>query len=169
MRRRVLVIRHAHSTANDEGQAPGMTAADLAFANQNAGLSKRGEEQCAALAPQLAFALSIAKTPVAHSHLARTRLTAELVGFRKLRADHALDEVDYTSDMDLATLRARLRRNDIPQVALRAADWTLRNAPRENVWITHGLLIAGLSIVLGVANQYKRPVPSQCEARYLTL
>jgi broad specificity phosphatase PhoE len=165
-----MVIRHAHSTANDSKQEPGMSATDLAFANQSAGLSERGMKQCAELAQRLSRQLDLKATRVARSYFVRTQMTAELVGFRKdlIRPDHALDEVEYEEDMDLETLRSMLRQNRIPDVALRAARETLRHAPSEGVWITHGLLIAGLSIVLDVTHQYPRLVPLQCEVRTLT-
>lgn len=70
--------------------------------------------------------------------------------------------------MELGTLRAMLRQNQIPPIALKAAEVTLRQAPSEGVWVSHGLLIAGLCTVLGVADRYERPVPRQCEVRQLT-
>lgn len=147
-----------------------MTAEDLAFANRSAELTPRGEAECSQLAAILPveYDVNIRNTRVAVSEFVRTQQTARLLGFqKKLTLPHGeLNEVDH--NMELGALRAMLRQNKIPPIALRAAEATLGQAPSEGVWVSHGLLIAGLCTVLGIADQYERPVPRQCEVRRLT-
>jgi len=142
---------------------------DLAFANRSAGLTPRGETECRQLATVLSreYDVNTRNTRVAVSEFARTQQTARLVGFRKaLTLPYSeLNEVDH--GIALGTLRAMLRQNRIPPIAMRTAEATLRQAPSEGVWVTHGLLIAGLCTVLGVVDQYERPVSRQCEVRQL--
>lgn len=146
-----------------------MTAGDLAFANRSAKLSPKGEAQCKQLATALPteYGISVYDTRVAVSKYERTQQTAKLLGFRNdlTKPYDELDEVDHGMELDV--LRAMLRQNQIPRVALEAARATLRQPPPEDIWITHGLLTAGLCIVLGIADQYERPVPRQCEVRRL--
>lgn len=167
--RTILAIRHAHSTANGEKVPAGLSADDLAFANQSAGLTQRGVEECARLAPTLRTrGIDPHRVDVAVTEYARTRQTAERLGFPKARimVRPEINEVDHGMDLDV--LRAMLRRNEVPRVAVMAAERLLRTPPKENVWVTHGLLIAGMCIVLGTADGYERPVPRQCEVRRLT-
>ena len=51
-------------------------------------------------------------------------------------------------DMPEAELTAMLALGLVPDEALNAADRILRNPPEESSWISHGLLIAGLTAVL---------------------
>lgn len=163
-------MRHAHSTANETDAPLGMTAEDLAFANRSAKLTDKGETQCLKAATFLPaqYGITVTSTRVAVSEYVRTYQTAELVGFHEdlIKRYSQLDEVDH--GMDLAALREMLGQNQIPSIALRAAEAVLHTPPPEGLWITHGLLIAGLCIVLGTAGQYERPVPRQCEVRQLT-
>jgi hypothetical protein len=166
--RTVWVIRHAHSTANTTEASASMTAEGLAFANQSAGLTERGAIECHTLSSFLPEKYGIVPswTTVAVSEFSRTQLTAELLGFKKRTSYPELNEVDHGMALDV--LRGMLRQNQVPPVALTAARKTLDQPPAEDVWVTHGLLIAGLCTLLGTANQYERPVPRQCEVRQLT-
>lgn len=146
------------------------TKEDLALADRSAELTDKGEAQClkAAALLRTEYRLTISHTKVALSEFVRTQQTAKLVGFQDVLTTiyPQLNEVKY--GMKLAVLRALLRDNKIPSIAPRAAEALLRSAPPEGVWITHGLLIAGMCTLLGVADQYERPVPRQCEVRRLT-
>jgi hypothetical protein len=169
----ILAIRHGHSTANVAEIPSAMTAEDLAFANRSAGLTKRGEAECIQLAAALSieYGIDTSTTHVAVSEFKRTNQMTKLLGFREeeewTKPYRVLNEVDH--EMELDVLRAMLRRNEIPAIALQTAEATLERSPKEKVWITHGLLIAGLCIVLDIADQYERLVPRQCEVRQLTL
>lgn len=167
----VKVIRHAHSTAND-ANVPEGSAADLAFANRNAEISDRGKGQCVAFARTLReHGIDVKRTPVAVSEYTRTKQTALLLGFPEelIKVYPVLNEVDY--GMDLTALRESLRKNEIPPIAFAAVRKStlkvLQNQPPEKIWITHGLLIAGLTH--WVEAEYERLVPRQCEMRYLPL
>lgn len=168
--RTILVIRHGHSTANEPGVPTAKTAEDLAFANQLAELTPRGENECAELAGVLftEYGIDARSTRVAVSEFVRTKQTAKQLGFSESLTTpyFALNEVDH--GMELGALRAMLRQNQIPRFAEQAAEAALRRAPTEDVWVTHGLLIAGLCTVLGTDHLYDRPVPRQCEVRRLT-
>src|SRR6266496_742944 len=152
--RTVTLIRHAHSVANVTEAPASMPAEDLAFANRSAGLTERGENECRHLAPQLPirYGINPSETPVAVSTFERPKLTAVRLGFVTIRAYSELDEVDY--GMNLEELRAQLRENLIPRVAIEAARATLAQAPDEDVWITHALLIGGICIELGIVDRY---------------
>jgi hypothetical protein len=147
-----------------------MTTENLAFANRSAELTSRGEAECSELATILPaqYGVNAHDTRAAVSEFVRTKQTAKLLGFRErlTKPYSELNEVDH--NMELDTLRAMLRRNQIPPIALRAAEAALRQAPTEGVWVSHGLLIAGLCTILSAADQYERPVPRQCEVRRLT-
>src|SRR6266702_3941465 len=150
--RTIVVIRHARSTANTAEVPSDMTAEDLAFANRTAELNDEGNDQCLKLAPVLLtmYGIRVNRTRVAVSTFVRTQQSAKRLGFREslTEAYPQLDEVDH--GIELGALRAMLRRDEIPPIALRSAEATLRQAPKENVWMTHGLLIAGLCAVLDV-------------------
>ena len=166
--RTVTLIRHAESTANKTSAPAAMSAEDLAFKNRSAGLTDEGELQCVelALALQTDHGIYPPETPVAVSNYERTRLTAKKLGFLTINTYPEIDEVEH--NMDLEELRTQLRRNEIPTIAVEAGRSALKQAPSEDVWIAHGLLIAGICIELGTANQYDRPVPEKCEVRYIT-
>lgn len=168
--RTILVLRHAHSTANVTEVPSTITAEDLAFANKSAGLTKRGEDESDKLAIviPLKYGIHTDSAHVAVSEFKRTQQTAKRLGFQDdlITSYPELNEVEH--DMALGTLRTMLRQNQIPPVALRTADATLQQSPKEGIWVTHGLLIAGLCAVLGTIDKYERAVPRQCEVRWLT-
>ena len=55
------------------------------------------------------------------------------------------------------------------RIALKAAELILESPPEERVWVTHGLVIASLCEVLGIANQFEHFVPKFCEIRELPI
>ena len=167
--RTVWVIRHAQSYANLPQEAGASEPVDLAFANRTSKLTPRGIRECGELKPVLSKEYGIVphKTPAAISTFVRTRETATLLGFKKLKDYSQLDEVEH--GMDIEVLRAMIRKGNIPEVAMRTARKTLEDPPREDVWVAHGLLIAGLCIELGIERQFKRKNPGHCEVRQLTL
>ncbi len=164
------MIRHGRSTANDAEVPSGMTAEGLAFANKHAELTPKGEGQCDQLATVLPvdYKVDAYNTCVATSEYVRAQQTTRRLGFRESLTTYypQLNEVDHGMEVD--TLRAMLGQNKIPSIAIQAAEEALRQPPTEGVWVSHGLLIAGMCIVLGTIDQFDRPVPYQCEVRRLT-
>lgn len=164
--RRVILIRHAQSTANITDTPDSMTAGELAFLDRAAGLTELGEEQCRLLAPRLLgeYGIEPPTTLAAVSTYQRPKLTAKLLGFLVNPEPYSqLDEVAH--GMSTRGIRERIRAGQIPDIAVEAGITALEQAPKEEVWITHGLLIAGICIALGIVDQFERPVPRQCEVR----
>ena len=159
----ILVGRHGLSGANNRNNI-----GTLAFASEQAPLMDDGRVQARNMGEQfeVKFGVDPASTPVATSELTRTRQTAEEAGFVAITAYSCLDEIRH--DMDLRELRAMLDRGELPPVAIVMAEETLANPPKENVWISHGLRIAGLCAVLGV-HQDERLIPRFCEIRELPI
>lgn len=154
----ILVIRHGLSEANNRES--------LAFGSSTASLMDKGREQARQLGHLLStkYALSTAATAVATSRLQRTQETAREAGFLNLSTYSVLDEVEH--GMELTILREALDKKQLPAAAVEVAQAVLEDPPRESVWITHGLVIAGLCQVLGVC-QDARFIPRFCEIREL--
>jgi hypothetical protein len=160
----ILAIRHGLSEANNRDNV-----GTLAFAAKDAPLMETGKEQARERAAGLArdYGVDPRITPVAVSHLLRTQETAQVMGFQpdRITPYELLNEVEH--GMEGVALRAMLNDGQLPQTALYAAEAILRQPPSESVWITHGLIIAGLSHVLGVSHQFERLIPRFCEVREL--
>jgi broad specificity phosphatase PhoE len=162
----ILVVRHALSEANNRDNV-----GTLAFAAEGAPLMDKGEDQAREGAMKLRdmYGVTPATTSVAVSHLLRTRQTALVMGFpeERITAYRLLDEVAH--GMEGITLRAMLDGGELPPAAFKAAEALLAQPPAERVWVTHGLVIAALSNVLGVSGRYERLIPRFCEVRELPL
>ena len=106
---------------------------------------------------------------VAISNSSWTRLTAEAAGFK----DDGMTAYGYLDDvaqgMERSVLHALLKAGKLPKAAIRRAKEILTDPPQESVWISHGLVIAGLCEVLGVTADFERPVPQFCEVRVLDI
>lgn len=170
--RTVTLIRHAHSKAN-EADSSNLTGEGLAFANRSAGLTDEGKLQCQELELLLRTRHGVipAKTKVAVSTFERTRLTAVELGFVIINPYAQLDEVD--PGLPIEKYRRYVEgHHRLPEVSLRAAiaaaEVVLENPPEEEVWISHGLLIAGICSILEIGQQYDRLNPEQCEVREIT-
>ena len=164
--RRVTLIRHAHSVANTMDAPGSMTEGELAFVNRAAGLTELGVQQCHNLASCLSseYGINPSTTIAAVSTYERPKLTAELLGFIVNPTPYSqLDEVAH--GMSTRRIRELVRANQIPHIAVEAGRLALEQAPEEHGWVTHGLLIAGICIELGIVEQFERPVPRQCEVR----
>ncbi|MDB5163920.1 MAG: hypothetical protein JWS12_538 [Candidatus Saccharibacteria bacterium] len=159
----VLVIRHGLSEANNRNNV-GM----LAFASKDAPLMEQGRQQARELTAILRIEHDIdtAKTPVATSELLRTQQTAEEAGFTNISIYPVLNEVAH--GIALPGLREMLDQKKLPDVALQAAHAILENPPAEDIWVTHGLVIASLCQVLDVARE-DRFIPRFCERRELPI
>ena len=159
----ILAIRHGLSHANNRDNI-----GTLAFASEQARLMCDGYHQARAMGKLLidTYDIDVAHTPVAASRLLRTQQTAVAAGFLELYCYPQLDEVKH--GMDLLELRTTLDSGKLPPAAIAAAEQTLANPPRQDIWITHGLRIAALCAVLGV-HQNERLIPRFCEVRELPI
>lgn len=159
----VLVARHGCSEANNRNNV-----GTLAFANEQAPLMDIGREQSRQMGLTLCrtFGVTPQKTAVATSLLARTQETASEAGFTDLYPYTVLNEDIH--HLQLAELREMLDRGILPHSALETAEKVLQNPPQEKVWITHGLVIAGLCKVLDMYND-ARLIPKFCEIRELPI
>jgi len=160
----ILVIRHGLSEANNRDNV-----GTLAFAAKDAPLMDKGKEQARERAARLPsdYDINPQTTAVAVSDLLRTRETAEVMRFQSITPYESLNEVGH--GMEGAALRAMLDAGQLPPAALHAAEAILRQPPSQGVWITHGLVIAGLSHVLGINHGFERLIPRFCEVRELPI
>jgi phosphohistidine phosphatase SixA len=155
----ILVVRHGLSDANNRES--------LAFGQAEAGLMLRGRDQAAALGSRLhrEYNIDPKETNVAVSEFRRTYETATRAGFNRLIVYPTLNEVSH--GMELVDLRMSLDEGRLPSVAIENAVSILENPPDETVWVTHGLVIAGLCAALGIY-QSERLIPQFCEVRKLS-
>jgi len=156
----VLIARHAFSEANN-GESE-------AFGHADARLMPAGRLQAKGMGRYLteAFGVDVAETAIATSALFRAPETAIEAGFRNITITPLLNEVvsGLTEDEYKAAKEAR----EVPQCVREAALRVLDSPPRENIWVAHGLLIAGLCDILQVA-QDQRFIPRFCEVRELPI
>ncbi len=158
----VLVVRHGLSEANNRNNL-----GNLAFASKDAPLMAKGRIQARSLGERLRTKhFAGIDSIVATSELLRTKETANFAGFVATHPYESLNEVEH--GVDLAALREMLDRKVLPIPAIEAAEALLNNPPTEDIWFTHGLVIAGLSQVLGIA-QDERFIPKFCEVRELPI
>lgn len=112
------------------------------------------------------YGIDVSETPVAVSELRRSQETAFFAGFKRLVVYTSLNEIDH--GLNLPDLRAMLDAGQLPAMANEGAAAILEDPPVEPVWITHGLVIAGLCAVTGI-DQGSRLIPRFCEIRELPL
>jgi hypothetical protein len=156
----VLAIRHGLSLANDRNS--------LAFAAGEAPLMEEGKQQARHLGSVLGevHGIKVAEAPVAVSELRRSQETAHEAGFKTLVVKSSLNELMH--DMDRTGFRNMIAAGRLPSIATEGAQALLEDPPDEQIWITHGLVIAGLCQILGVARN-ERLIPRFCEIRTLPL
>ena len=149
-----LVIRHGQTDANRLNRA--------AFGAKGAPLNDLGINQAKLLHDKLiSFGINPATQAIAVSELARTHQTAEVAGFKHIFVNNILNEIN-TSNPEL-TLQM-VARHEVPKQAIKAAKAIIKNPPKEQIWITHGLVVIALQYVLGVTNK-DRFEPGYCEIR----
>ena len=159
MNRTVYIIRHAKSLGNRRNRAT--------FGVKGAGLSVEGVNTAKKLKKALAdLGIDANKEPVAVSELIRTRQTAEQAGFKRITTTPLLNEVD--SGLQPDTLDRMLLNKAVPKAAIAAAKKLLKHPPAEQVWVTHGLLIAGLAHELNIP-VHKLFVPEMASITTLTI
>ncbi len=141
MTRTVYIIRHGTSEGTRHNQA--------SFGPEGGALEPRGIQEAKALRKKLQdLGIEVQKTPVASSFMKRAHETALYAGFKQINMYESLNEVG--SDLLPEVLDAMLDRKEAPPSAIAAARELLKNPPVEEVWITHGQLIAGISHALGI-------------------
>lgn len=159
---KIIAIRHGLSTANDHNNK-----GTPAYGHPDAALMPLGREQAATIPEELArrFGLVAATTSVATSRLRRAQETAEVAGFKSTRAYAVLDEV-LREALEGVDFRAEIAAGRIPRGVIAAGERVLASPPREDVWVTHGLVIVGISAALGQRNI---TIPKFCEMREFNL
>lgn len=162
---KITVIRHSLSEANNRDNK-----GTPAFGAPAAPLMPEGQEMARKLGDELrtGYGIDPACTIVAVSQLRRTRETAAYAGFGEIATYPVLNEVDK-DDIDYPTMKEGLLRGEVPQVVLDQAQQVLDRPPAERVWVTHGLVIVGLTRLLGVQDRYARLLPRFCEIRLLEI
>lgn len=160
-----LVVRHGLSEANNRHNI-----GTPAFASPDAPLMPEGLAAAERLGLQLQeqFDSNPHTEYIATSQYLRTIQTALTMGAHcnHLRQYAILNELPRQQSG--TELRAMLDNGQIPAQALMRAEAILANPPEEDVWVTHGLVIAGLCRTLGVYSN-QRVVPRFCEIRELPL
>lgn len=159
-----LVIRHGLSEANNRHNF-----GNLAFASSEAPLMREGLVQAIEAREHLNTLRDMSKFDdyVAVSSMLRTQQTASAMGLHRQIIYPELREVPH--GIEPLRLRTMLDAGELPDTALQTAERILENPPREEIWFTHGLVIAGLCKVLGVSHGDWRLIPRFCEIRELPL
>lgn len=140
MSRTVFLIRHAKSIG-------GRFDRHL-FPKEGAPLSDQGIEDAKLLKVDLHDKKIDLSQTVAVSELIRTKQTAVYAGFKYLKTYPTLNEID--SRLLPAELDEMIKNKGVPERAITAAQKLLENPPEEDVWVTHGMLIAGIGHVLQI-------------------
>jgi phosphohistidine phosphatase SixA len=166
MSRTIYVVRHAISEANNRENI-----GTLAFGSPDAPLmDPLGKDQARQVGRDFIEQHGIHPGrfgTVAVSTMRRTDQTAELAGFSRRKSYRQLDEVAHGLPGDV--LKEMLKRKEVPGIALKVARELLYNAPPEQVWFTHGLIIAGLTQALGQRRRFDHPRPAFGEIREFTI
>ena len=160
---RKLIIRHGLSEANNRNNI-----GTPAFGSAEAPLMAKGVEQAQMLGERLLteFKIEIDETTVATSEMLRAKQTASNAGFTSSNSYALLNEIER--DVPFPEFRKMLDEKRLPDSAYEVAEAILENPPVEEIWFSHGLVIAALSEVLGVAKD-QRFVPKFCEIRELPI
>ena len=159
-----LVGRHSLSEANNRNNY-----GTPAFGHPDAPLMDEGRSIAQRMGVEFEAVHGIipVTTPAAVSKMLRAQETAREAGFVDLNEYKILNEVD--ARLPYPDLKDAIANRRHTSIALKTAELILENPPEEQVWITHGLVIASLCEVLGVANQFERFVPKFCEIRELPI
>jgi hypothetical protein len=159
-----LVGRHSLSEANNRNNY-----GTPAFGHADAPLMPEGRliAQNIGVEFESVHGIIPATVTVAVSKMLRAQETAREAGFINLIEYAILNEVD--TQLLHPELKNAIANRQHTTVALQAAELILENPPAEQVWVTHGLVIASLCEVLGIASQFEHFVPRFCEIRELPI
>ncbi|MEO7617210.1 MAG: phosphoglycerate mutase family protein [Candidatus Saccharibacteria bacterium] len=161
--RTVYLVRHGLSEANNRDNI-----GTPAFASTGAPLMELGREHARKAGVELVQDWSHDPLmPVAVSELLRTQETAFEAGFVRQKTYPILNE-SY-SELDYPALRQLLDDGDLPAAAFESARLLLADPPLEKVWFTHGLVIAGVCDILGIADQFDSLIPRFGEIRKIEI
>ena len=138
--RKVILIRHAKSTGGRYDRH--------LFPPEGAPLSDDGVEDAKKLRGELQLLDLDVSEKVAVSQLVRTQQTAMHAGLLNQRSYETLNEVN--SGLEPEDLEELISKKEVPEKAIDAASKLLNNPPKENIWVTHGMLIAAIGEVLGI-------------------
>lgn len=159
-----LVARHSLSEANNRNNfgTPAFGHADAPLMPEGRAIAQemgKDFQECFGVVPE--------KTKVAVSGMLRSQETATEAGFADLKVYTAINEVD--TKLPYHELRESITSRQHTTVAIKAAELILENPPEEEVWISHGLVIASLCEVLGISYKFERFIPKFCEIRELPI
>lgn len=154
--RTITASRHAPSHANIEG--------DPAWGSPEAHLTEDGIIVARCLKRTLfhRFGIVTSERTFAASEAYRTQETGMEAGFKDFNIYHSLNEA--TVGLTREAYEEAKAKKLAPFTAIIAAEVILLNPPVEDDWVIHGLVMAGLSEVLGVHRDLN-PVPDFCETR----
>lgn len=162
--RTVYLVRHGLSQANNRENigTPAFGAAD-------AELMPAGIEHANAAGRLLVGKYALLQVKhVAVSTMRRSQQTAEEAGFADFTEYSQLDEVPIKIDETTVEQRANWHERKFDDFILEHALATLALAPKEPIWFTHGLRIAGICSVLD-QHQEARPIPRFGEVREVAI
>ena len=153
---RKLLIRHELSEANNRDNW-----GTEAFGHADASLMPLGAER----APRIGYILEtqhgidLSYAQVAVSAMRRTQETARYAGLQHAVVYPELNELSLTFD----EIIEGKQRSTPPTRAIEQIQPLLDNPPHENIWFTHGFVIATICHVRGLA--YDRFIPRFGEIR----
>lgn len=155
-----LLIRHGLSEANDRSSA--------AFGMSDAQLLPQGIEHARSVRRILVahYGLDPEQDSAAASLMLRSQQTAQVVGFKVVSNYAILNEVEVPKTPEL---RTALDSKAIVPEARDAAEAVLANPPKEDVWFTHGYLIAAVCELTGFEQGDHRFIPKFGEVRELEI
>ena len=141
MSRVIYIVRHGQSEGNRHNRAD--------FGKEGGALIDAGIAEAKALKDKfLEMGIDTKTEPAAISELKRTYETAIYAGFTKLHKYGSLNEVD--SALKPKELDGMIKQKKTPDDAIIRAQSLLANPPTENIWVTHGVMIAGIASELGI-------------------
>ncbi|MCB9823297.1 histidine phosphatase family protein [Candidatus Nomurabacteria bacterium] len=159
MSRKVLIIRHAKSVGGRHDKH--------LYPKEGAPLSDQGLKDVSKIRDYLIeLGVDIESEPVAVSELIRTRQTAEVAGFKTIKSYSVLNEVN--TGLSPEELERMLQIKLVPKEAIDRAKKLLENPPLENIWVTHGLLVAGLAELLRIPKE-QLYIPDMASVTEITL
>jgi hypothetical protein len=141
MSRTVYIVRHGTSEGNRDNQA--------SFGPEGGPLNEQGIREAKNLYRQFQeLGFDPQTEPVASSNMKRAYQTAQFAGFRNINRYATLNEVGR--DVPREVRDAMIARNEVPPIVNTTAQTLLKIPPKENIWFTHGQLIAGIAHELGI-------------------
>lgn len=161
---RKLLIRHGLSEANNY-----KNIGTPAFGSPDAGLMEEGKVMARDAGRLLVnqYGVDILSTEVAVSEMLRTQETALEAGFPRhnMTPYASLNEVTSSIIKNLSQEQIinAIVNETPPAIAIQHVEELLANPPEEEIWFTHGFVIATICYVRGI--KFDRFIPQFCEIR----